>query len=141
MSVATIVSLAIGAWGATVATILGAREIKHSRRSLRVICRWGVAQHDDGTHQKVILVRAINEGSRPIELHGVTFRFADGKELLAVPVAGGDDLQKLLGDGQSASFHYGRRALEEAEHEAQVRIAYAVVADASTNEYIAPYEH
>lgn len=55
MSAATVVSLAIGAWGATVATILGAREIKHSRRSLKVICRWGVAQHDDDTHQKVVL--------------------------------------------------------------------------------------
>lgn len=140
MSAATVVSLAIGAWGAAVATILGAREIKHSRRSLKVICRRGVAQHDDGSYQKVILVRAINEGSRPIELHGVTFRFADGKELLAIPVAGRDDLQKLLGDGQSASFHYDKRVLEEAEHKAQARIACVVVADASTNEYVVPYE-
>lgn len=71
----------------------------------------------------------------------MTFRFVDGKELLAVPIAGRDDLNKLLGDGQSASFHYDKGALEEAEHEAQTRIAYAVVADASTNEYVAPYEH
>lgn len=141
MSAATVVSLAIGAWGAAVATILGAREIKRSRRSLKVICRWGVAQHDSGGYQKVILVRAINEGSRPVELHGVTFRFEDGKELMAIPIAGGADQNKLLGDGQSASFHYDRGALEEAEHEAQTLIAHAIVSDASTNEYIAPYEH
>jgi hypothetical protein len=136
----TFVSLGIGAWGACVATVLGVRQIRHDRRTLKVICKWGVATDDDGTARKVVLVRAINEGSRPVELHGVTFRFEDGKELLAVPVAGRDDQNKLLGDGESASFHYDKGTLENAEHEAQTLIAYAVVADASTNVYLAPYE-
>jgi len=137
----TFISLGIGAWGAGVATVLGVRQVRHDRRTLKVICRWGVASHDDGASEKVVLVRAINEGSRPVELHGVTFRFEDGKELLIMPVAGPDDLNKLLGDGQSASFHFAKRALDEAEEAAQSRIVHAVVADASTNEYLAQYEH
>jgi hypothetical protein len=63
----------------------------------------------------------------------------DGKELWATPVAGRNDLKKLLGAGQSASFHYDITELEEAERAAQVTIAFAVVADASTNEYLRPY--
>jgi hypothetical protein len=139
VSVATAISLVIGAWGAVIATVLAVREIKHSRRSLKIICTLGTARHDDGTLQKVLLVRAINEGSRPVELHGVTFRMENGKELWATPVAGRNDLKKLLGDGQSASFHYDTVGLEEAERAAQVPIAFAVVADASANEYLKPY--
>lgn len=136
----TYLSLGLGAWGTTVATVLGVRQLRHDRRSLKVICRWGVATQDDGTTRKVVLVRAINEGSRPVELHGVTFRFEDGKELLPTPIAGRADQNKLLGDGQSASLHYDKGTLEEAEQEAQARLAYAVVADASTNVYLAPYD-
>jgi hypothetical protein len=65
--------------------------------------------------------------------------FGARKELWATPVAGRNDQNKLLGDGQSASFHYDTAGLEEAERAAQVPIAFAVVADASTNEYLTPY--
>lgn len=139
MSTATVVSLVIGGEGAIVATTLAVQQLRHYRRTVRVECREGVASSADGSTRFIIRVRAINEGRRPVEVRHVCFRTADGRLITPPPVAGGREIPTLLGDGQSATQQFEKDTLERAERDSGVSLAFAVVSDASGNEYLAAY--
>jgi hypothetical protein len=135
----TFVSLGIGAWGATIATGLAVlQERRRERRTLNVTCHVG---YMPGTGQRaiaVISVFAVNEGHRPIEVSGVSFRLEDGYDVLVVPEIGKPKLPVLLGDGQSVVTHYDKATLDGIEKEGR-RVVWAVVWDASRTECTAPY--
>jgi hypothetical protein len=136
----TIISLAIGGWGAIVATTLAVRQFRRDRRSLKVVCEPGEntsSAEGEGWSfdERLVRVRAINEGRRPVEVRHVRFRTEDGAIVQPVPVAGQPVLPELLGDGQCVTLLFDMATLEkDASH-----LAFAEVVDASQKQYLAPY--
>jgi hypothetical protein len=107
-------------------------------RHLRVICEVGFAAHHKSL-RVLIVVRAINEGRRPAEVRHVSFRTEDGRTVMATPVVGRKDLPALLSDGESVSLCFDKETLDRAERKDQTPMAFAVVVDASSSEYLAAY--
>ncbi|HME03213.1 MAG TPA: hypothetical protein VKG38_09310 [Solirubrobacteraceae bacterium] len=107
-------------------------------RRLKVVCEVGYAAHHKSL-RVLIVVRAINEGRTPVEVRRVSFRTDSGRTIMATPVAGRNVLPALLGDGQSVSLYFDKDTLDRAEQEDRAAMAFAVVADASSTEYLAAY--
>ena len=87
----------------------------------------------------LIVVRAINQGRSPVEVRRVSFRTDNGRTVMATPVAGRNVLPALLDDGQSVSLYFEKDMLDRAEQQERAAMAFAVVADASSTEYLAAY--
>jgi hypothetical protein len=90
---------------------------------------------------KVVEVRAVNDGHRPLEVATVSFRLDNDYDVHVMPAAEvghPDDLPKLLTDGQSATQLYDLGPFGEMEKEGR-RIVSAVVTDAAGNEYTTAY--
>ncbi len=115
----------------------GVRGVLDDRR-LRVICEVGFAA-DHKSLRVLIVVRAINEGRRPVEVRHVSFCTESGRVVMATPVAGRNALPALLGDGQSVILYFDKDALDRVEREDRALVAFAVVADAGSKEYLAAY--
>jgi hypothetical protein len=137
----TIVSLAIGGWGAGLSTVLGVRQVRHDRRTLGVRCEVGYAARQHRGLQEVVTVTAVNEGHRPVEVLRVSFRLDDGYDVHAMIPADTPqpDLPKLLGDGQSVTLLYAKDLFDRIEKEEGRRVVSAIVTDASGTEFLAPY--
>ncbi len=85
----------------------------------------------------MIGVRAVNRGHRPVELMTLYFRGASPP--LVTPHMFGDDLPKLLHDGESFNAATDEFKIDEAATAAGVQITHVAVSDAEGNEYTAPY--
>ena len=115
----------------------GVRGVLDDRR-LKAICEVGFAA-DHKSLRVLIVVRVINEGRRPVEVRHVSFRTDSGRTVMATPVAGRNALPALLGDGQSVILYFDKDTLDRVEREDRALMSFAVVADASSNEYLAAY--
>ncbi len=74
-----------------------------------------------------------------MEVRRVSFPTDSGRTVMATPAPGRNVLPALLGDGQSVSLHFDKDTLDRAEQEDRAAMAFAVVADASSTEYLAAY--
>jgi len=117
-------------------------ELRDRRRDTRVVkvtCLPGfVPQPPPGTPSKIISVRAVNQGHRPVEIRSVQFVATTGVLFWPSKVAG-DELPKLIGDGESVNVHFDRDAIEQAAAQEGFRLAHAAAYDADANAYAAPY--
>ena len=88
----------------------------------------------------VIAVRAVNDAHRPVEIRSVHFRTSVGRTLKATPLGGtGNQLPKLLGDGESVTLLFHKATLVQPMLDNDMTITHAVVTDADSNPYAAPY--
>lgn len=131
MSAATAISLALGAWGAGLATALGLREVRRDKRKLDVRCHTNTVMHEHREPEPVICVRAVNDGRRPIEVISVRFWLSNGGVLDLDPMMTGNPFPILLGDGQGLTLYYEREVLDAMADEQQAVIRYLTVFDAS----------
>lgn len=127
MDAGTWISLGLGAYGSGLATVIAARQWRRERPRLSLGCTLGYAQPHDEDASRVrelptviptIVLEAINEGTRPIEVRRAGFLFADGEEKTPEPyVVDPKDPPHMLGDGESIRFHFRRDERELPEHE------------------------
>ena len=132
-------SLLVAAGSLKVSRRADAREQSRDTRSVNVMCLPGYnTDPPPGVPLRIITVRAVNEGHRPIEIRAVQFQTADGGFFWPPKVAG-DEVSKVLGDGQSINVHFDRDAIEQVAAEQGVTLAHAAVYDAAGNGYTTPY--
>jgi len=124
VSVGTIVSLVIGAWGAVVATVLGVRELRRDKRRVHVECetRWGKMPVDTRGFGKFsstalqdelfVRVRVQNLGQRPVEPRHVFFLTRTGRRSIRpfdVCTAGQMGSDGPIGKTRRSAFGTGQR--------------------------------
>jgi hypothetical protein len=138
-----VIALVISAIGLTVSIAVAVRvERREGRRDERLVsvtCRPGAPLHPQpGLPTRVISVRAVNQGHRPVELRAVQF-LTDGGDYFWRPKAGGDEVPKRISDGESLNVHFDANVIEREAAAAGVQLTHAIVADADANIYAAPY--
>jgi hypothetical protein len=131
----SIIALVIAAVSLAVAIRAGRRARRRERRIVAVGCCFARSKIEGA--MPMVVVRAVNLGHRPVELRALYFGTATGE--VVTPSRFGDELPKVLSDGESFNANLDEFRIDEAADEAGVQLTHVVVADAEGNEYAALY--
>jgi hypothetical protein len=118
------------------------RQKVRDTRAVTVECRYSFAVGPIAAHapEKLVSLEVLNEGLRPVQITGVGFLLADGRQPIVMPVPLNGPLQfpATLADGASETYFFDLAELEAAEAQVGQEIKHGF-ASASGKRYKGKY--
>jgi hypothetical protein len=129
---------AVGTVGAVVLALSQTR--RQGRRSLIVECRQGIAAISAVEAVPLIVLRATNDGPRPIKVVQAYVQTDDSRKIVSPFTRFGEQLPQLLLDGESVEIAWEATRLEESRvTEGVPHYLFAYFVDTVGRVYPAPY--